>query len=107
MAKANETQTGFCASAATGIWSEGYYDDTCARYGLVTILKNPDRLILQVKDQDGVTHVSYTVLSDTPTPTPTPTLTPQPPLITKQPVNQKVNVGETATFSSQPPERPL
>jgi alkaline phosphatase D len=99
VAKANETQAGFCASAATGIWSEGYYDDTCAGYGLVTILQNPDRLVLQVKDQDGVAHVSYTVLSDTPTPTPTPTSTPQPPVITKQPVNQRVNVGETATFS--------
>ncbi len=58
--KPNESiHTGWCASDATGKWSEGYYDETCSGYGLVTILQNPDRLILEVKDQDGVTHVSY------------------------------------------------
>ena len=88
VAGANRTSTGFCATAATGTWSEGYYDDTCAGYGLVSILQNPDRLLLQVKDQDGVAHVSYTVLDEMPYP-----------VITKQPANRIVNVGETATFS--------
>ncbi len=34
----------------------------------------------------------------TPTPTATPTPTPEPPVITTQPKNQRVHVGETATF---------
>ena len=39
-------------------------------------------------DQDGVAHVSYVVLDEMPYP-----------VITKQPANRIVNVGETATFS--------
>jgi alkaline phosphatase D len=50
-----------CSTAPPGTWSEGFYDDTCTGYGLVTILKNPDRLILQVADQYGNVHISYTV----------------------------------------------
>ena len=95
--QANETDTGFCASAATGIWSEGYYDDTCAGYGLVSVAQNPDRVTLQVMDEDGVAHITYVVVDGTPTPTPTPP--PEPPAITKQPANKRVKVGQTAIFS--------
>jgi len=52
-----------CSTDLPGDWSEGFYDDTCTAYGLVTILQNPDRLILQVADQDGNIHISYTVLT--------------------------------------------
>jgi len=103
VATANQTRTGFCATAATGTWSEGYFDDTCAGYGLISVLQNPDRLILQVADPDGVIRVAYTVLAETPTPTPTPTATPTPtpqaPVITKQPANKSVIAGQTARFT--------
>ena len=97
VAQANETDTGFCASAPRGRWSEGYFDDTCAGYGLVTVLQNPDRLILQIADQNGIIHIAYTVNNEAPTPTPT--ATPAPPSITTQPADRTVNVGETATFT--------
>ncbi len=84
---ANQTQTGFCATAARGIWSEGYYDEDCAGYGLVTVLQNPDRLILQVMDQYGNAKVSYTVAGVIP------------PSITSQPRNTRVNEGRRAKFS--------
>jgi alkaline phosphatase D len=71
-----ETETR-CSTDAPGIWSQGYYDDTCTGYGLVTILKNPDRLILQVADQYGNAHISYTTMfPEAPTLPPTTTLTP-------------------------------
>jgi hypothetical protein len=76
VAAANQTKTDSCPTDATGTSSEGYFLDTCAGYGLVTILQNPNRLILQVMDQDGVPRVSYTVPDTMPTPTPTPTPTP-------------------------------
>ena len=84
VSKPNETARapGDCASAQNGTWSEGYYDDTCTGYGLVTVLQNPDRLILEVKDQDGITQVSYVVVDEMPSPTPTPSPSPQPPTIT-------------------------
>jgi len=54
-----------CLSAPSpGNWSEGsYYNDigSCNGYGVVTVLTNPDRLLLEVKDQDGNTRLSYTV----------------------------------------------
>ena len=80
VAASNSTRTGFCATAATGTWSEGFFDDTCPGYGLVTVWQNPDRLVLQAADQDGVIRVAYTVLAElpAPTPTPTPTATPTP-----------------------------
>ena len=53
-----------CSTDVPGDWTEGFYDDTCTGYGLVTILQNPDRLILQVADQDGNIHISYTVLTE-------------------------------------------
>ena len=71
--------------------------ETCSGYGLVTVLQNPDRLILEVKDQDGLTHVSHVVLDEIPNPTATPTL--QPPMVTHQPDNQTVKVGDTAMFA--------
>ncbi len=52
-----------CSTDAPGTWSQGFYDETCTGYGLVTVLKNPDRLILQVADQDGNLQISYTVLN--------------------------------------------
>ncbi len=96
VAAANSTKTVSCATAATGTWSEGYYDDTCAGYGLVTVLQNPDRLVLQVADQNGVIRVAYTVVAELPTPTPTPT--PQGPMILKQPTNASLTAGEAAYF---------
>ncbi len=111
VAAANQTKGGFCATAATGTWSEGYFDDTCAGYGLVSVLQNPDRLVLQVADQDGVIRVAHTVVAEMPTPTPTPTPTPSPtptatptptpevPVILKQPTNASVAAGKTAYFS--------
>ncbi|MEO7724833.1 MAG: alkaline phosphatase D family protein, partial [Chthoniobacterales bacterium] len=121
VAGANQTRADFCATAATGTWSEGYFDDTCAGYGLVSVLQNPDRLVLQVADQNGVIRVAYTVVAELPTPTPTPTptatptptptptptatptptptATPQGPIITKQPTNASVKAGETAWFN--------
>src|SRR5438034_1328734 len=49
-----------CATAPVGSWSEGYYNDTCSGFGLVTILEDPDRLILQAADEYGNIHISYT-----------------------------------------------
>lgn len=69
VAAANSTKTGFCATAATGMGSEGYYDDTCAGYGLVTVLQDPDRLVLQVADENGVIRIAHTVVTELPTPT--------------------------------------
>ena len=63
---------GGCPTSGPGTWSEGYFDDTCSGFGLVTILEDPDRLILQVLDEFGNTKISYT-LSDQPSPTPKPT----------------------------------
>jgi alkaline phosphatase D len=50
-----------CATAPNGTWSEGSYTGTCTGFGLVTILENPDRLILQVADENGVIKIPYTV----------------------------------------------
>ena len=52
---------GDCPTGRLGVWSEGYYRGNCTGYGLVTILKNPDRLILQVKDEYGNLQISYSV----------------------------------------------
>ncbi len=57
----NAEQSGHCATATPGRWSEGYYDQTCAGYSLVNVLQNPDRMILQTADQFGNIHLSYTV----------------------------------------------
>jgi hypothetical protein len=86
-----------CATAGNGNWSEGYYDETCSGFGLVSIMENPDRLLLQTVDEFGTIRLSYTVSDSSPTPTPTPT-PPPPPLIKKQPTNQKVYAGQAATF---------
>ena len=42
---------GGCPTSGPGTWSEGYFDDTCSGFGLVTILEEPDRLILQAADE--------------------------------------------------------
>jgi alkaline phosphatase D len=52
---------GHCPTAFHGVWSEGYYQGDCAGYGLVKILRNPDRLILRAMDQFGNVQISYTV----------------------------------------------
>ena len=60
VAQSNSIQVGNrCATAKVGTWSEGYYNDTCSGFGLVTILR--DRLILQVADEFGTIQISYTV----------------------------------------------
>jgi hypothetical protein len=52
-----------CSTAPEGNWSEGYYEGDCSGYARVTILQNPDRLVLETVDEFGVTHLSYTVTS--------------------------------------------
>ena len=49
-----------CSTAPEGNWSEGYYETDCSGYGRVTILQNPDRLVLETVDEFGVTHLWYT-----------------------------------------------
>jgi len=117
VAKANsETDHGNCATAAEGIWSEGYFENPCSGYGVVSIEENPDRLVLEAVDESGNIQISYTVTGDptptpspTPTATPTPTPTPAPPSITKQPRNRIVAIGDQAKFtvaaSGAPPLR--
>ncbi|HEY2711473.1 MAG TPA: alkaline phosphatase D family protein [Chthoniobacterales bacterium] len=99
-----------CSTDAPGIWSEGYYEGLCAGYGVVSVMQNPDRLLLQAVDQFGTRQVTYTVAAATPTPTPTATPTPTPtptatptptpgsPVITTQPSDATVNVGNSARF---------
>jgi hypothetical protein len=96
--QANASRAGYCATSGfPGDWSEGYYDDSCAGFGLVTVSQNPDRLTLQTADQYGTIHLSYVVNAAQPTPTPTPT--PIPPSITSQPASKTVGLGQTARFS--------
>ena len=58
----NGNETGHCATTDyNGTWSEGYYTDSCIGFGLVTVSQALDELILQVADQYGVIHISYTV----------------------------------------------
>lgn len=52
-----------CATAQIGKWSEGFYNDTCSGFGLVTIATDPDRLILQVNDEFGTPQIHYVVLA--------------------------------------------
>jgi alkaline phosphatase D len=53
-----------CASSAAGRWSEGiYYNPSgpCRGYGMVTVLTDPDRVLLEVKDENGHVQLSYEV----------------------------------------------
>lgn len=59
---------GNCPTADYGTWSEGYFIG-CTGYGLVRILTNPDRLILEVVDEFGNVQLSHTVSGDSPTAT--------------------------------------
>jgi alkaline phosphatase D len=86
-----------CATSGEGVWSEGDFQDPCDGFGVVTVMQNPDRLLLQAVDEYGVTRVAYTVSDQAPTPTPTPT--PAPPVISRQPKSAKVPLGSTATFT--------
>ena len=52
---------GSCPTGRLGRWSEGYYQGNCTGYGLVKILQNPDRLILQVKDEYGNRQIAHTI----------------------------------------------
>jgi hypothetical protein len=95
-----------CATGANGQWSEGYYDETCSGFGVISVMQNPDRLLLQDIDEFGVPRIAYTVNDQggnptptpTPTPTATPTPTPAPPTIRKQPRDATVSVGQRAKF---------
>jgi len=127
VAKANsETEHGNCATAAEGIWSEGYFENPCSGYGVVSIEENPDRLVLEAVDESGNIQISYTV-TGSPTPTPTPTATPTPtstptptvtptpsatptpapPSITKQPKDRIAVVGNQAKFTVAASGAPL
>ncbi|MEO7166669.1 MAG: alkaline phosphatase D family protein [Spartobacteria bacterium] len=77
-----------CATSDQGTWSEGTFDDPCTGYGLVTILTEPDRLILEAVDETGATRVSYTVNADPLTP----------PTIVMQAKDQRVRAGASARF---------
>ena len=60
----SEKPTGFpCSTSPQGVWSEGYFEDPCSGYGRVTILQNPDRLVLESVDETGTTRLSYTVVA--------------------------------------------
>jgi alkaline phosphatase D len=88
---------GFCPTFNHGSWSEGYYDDrSCKGFSLVTFATNPDKVTLQVLDQFGDTKISYSFGDGIPTPTPTPM--PVPPVITAQPRDTTVSVGQQANF---------
>ena len=54
-----------CSSGSSpGNWSEGIYynpSGSCNGYGVVTVLRNPDRLLLEVKDENGNIRLSYLV----------------------------------------------
>ena len=52
---------GSCPTGLFGFWSEGYYQGSCASYALVKVLQNPDRLILQIKDDYANRQITYTV----------------------------------------------
>ncbi len=109
VAKANpERESGRCASAEEGIWSEGYFENPCGGYGVVSIEENPDRLVLEAVDESGDIRVSYVVTETTPSPTPTPTPA-LPPSITGQPKDRTVAISEPAKFrvaaSGTPPLR--
>jgi alkaline phosphatase D len=70
VAAANSQKVGTrCSTVAEGEWSEGYFEDPCPGYGLVTVRTDPDRLILQAVDESGNIRVAYTVSDDMATPT--------------------------------------
>ena len=53
-----------CASGTVGKWSEGVYynsSGTCRGYGLITVLTDPDQVLLEVKDENGNVRLSYLV----------------------------------------------
>lgn len=60
-----------CLSAsAAGRWSAGVYasgsHETCPGYAVVTVSTDPDRVLLEVKDDAGRVRLSQTVLAQTP-----------------------------------------
>ena len=62
----------------TGHWSQGLYttNSNCWGYGLITILTDPDRVLLDVKDSEGNLKINYTLYAGTqPEMTSTPSLT--------------------------------
>jgi alkaline phosphatase D len=53
-----------CASGEVGRWSHGVYasqSEGCRGYGVVTVLTDPHRLLLEVKDENGNVRVEYTI----------------------------------------------
>jgi hypothetical protein len=65
------TGDGSCLSApGIGDWSIGSYGDNsmdvCPGYGVISVLTDPDRVILEVKDDLGRARLSHTVLAKLP-----------------------------------------
>jgi alkaline phosphatase D len=53
-----------CTSSVKGTWSEGYYYNAegCRGYGVITVSTDPDRILLEVKDENGNVRVAYDIL---------------------------------------------
>ena len=67
-ADGNPPGGGKCYTSTTpGEWSEGIYAsdlEPCRGYGLVTVLTNPDRMLLEVRDEWGGVQVSHELTPD-------------------------------------------
>jgi len=53
-----------CSTGRPGEWSEGVFNNIggpCAGYGVLTVLTDPDRLILEVKDEYGDVQVAHSI----------------------------------------------
>ncbi len=82
-----------CGTGPPGQWSEGYDNRSCAGYGRITVLQNPDRMVLEGVDQFGASQVSYTVNAGG--------VVGSGPTITTQPKDASVRAGRRARFSVQ------
>ena len=61
---------GSCPTSVQGTWSEGTFKDECRGYSVVTLMTHPDRMLLEVKDENGNQQLAYTVtLADSVPPT--------------------------------------
>ena len=53
-----------CSTGVVGAYSEGVYVNTsgsCRQYGVVTVMTNPDQVLLQIKDENANVKISYTL----------------------------------------------